>query len=412
MAWSLEIHHLDIGQGDSTLIIAEDDGVGVGAVAQVRAALVDGGTLGKGDDVHDYITNDANLNQVDVIVATHYDADHFGGLRRILSLATPEYDNALIFDQGEPGQLSVKRSRGPGGYVQNIIGRERDYNDYLTAIASRGARTRVTANVSVSTTNLLMQGAGWEDPDWLLGQELLWHGAAPPVGAPTITCIAVNQYVHGAGGPFQSGMAVDPKNEKSIALLVRFNNFRYYMGGDIESTQETQIAQQLNPANNANGRVLAMKVSHHGSDRSTLGTFVNRLRPSAAFISCGYNNTHHHPRPAVLQNLQNCGQLQNYYLTADRNDQKFRTRVGRNTLPAVAPNMAAAYTAKAVVAGCWGGLYDAGAGVEEGHIVLSVTAAQSLQPVTGVLPMGTHRFSVACARANVNAYQNAPIHHD
>ncbi|KFA88245.1 ComEC/Rec2 family competence protein [Archangium violaceum] len=413
MAWNLEIHHIDVGQGDSTLIIARDINF-FGNVVQTQAALVDGGTYAKGVDVHDYVTNTANLNQVDVIVATHYDADHFGGLRRVLGNGTAVYDNALIFDQGEPGQISVKSSRGQTGFVQHISNREQDYTAYLTAINSRGARNRVTANVSCAPPSTHMTAlAGWRQPNWLLGEELLWHGAVPPVGAPTITCIAANQYVDGVvGGPFTSGMAVDPKNEKSLALLVEFNNFRYYLGGDIESTQETRIAQRINPANNAQGRVLAMKVSHHGSDRSTAATFVNRLRPSAAFISCGFDNTHHHPRPTVLQNLQNCATLQHYYLTADRNNQAFRTRVGKNGPPAVAPNLAGAYTAKAVVAGCWGGLYDAGPGVREGNIILSVTTAQSLQPVTGAIPMGTHRFRVTCESANCANHQNVQNDHD
>lgn len=411
MAWNLEIHHIDVGQGDSTLIIARDIN-GFGMVVQERAALVDGGTYAKGLDVHDYVINTANLNQVDVVVATHYDVDHFGGLRRILGHGTNVYDNALIFDQGEPGQVSVKRSRGPGGFVQHISNRELDYTNYLTAITSRGARNRVTAHVSCAPPSTHMtQLAGWQPPNWLLGDELLWYGGVPPVGAPTITCIAVNQYVDGVGGPFTSGMAVDPKNEKSLALLIDFNNFRYYLGGDIESTQEARIAQRLNPANNALGRVLAMKVSHHGSDRSTAATFVNRLRPSAAFVSCGFDNTHQHPRQVVLQSLENCATLQHYYLTADRNNHAFVTRVGRNGPPAVAPNLAGAYTAKAVVAGCWGGMYDAGPGVREGNVVLSVTAAQSALPVTGALPLGTHRFRVRCEAADCANHQNVQNDH-
>lgn len=397
MVWSLEIHHIDIGQGDSTLIVAEDDGVGMGHVAQVRAALVDGGTFVKGTDVHAYVTG-LGLASVDVIVTTHYDVDHFGGLRRVLLENTTVYDNANIFDQGEPGSISVKRARN-GGYIESITGREQSHQLYLNAIASRGARARVTARVASNQPSALAHLAGWQDPDWLLGRELLWHNVVQPGGAPTITCIAANQYVDGRGGPHASGLAVDPKNEKSLALLVQFGNFRYYLGGDLESTQEAQVAIRLNPANNAAGRVLAMKVSHHGSDRSTSQPFLNRLRPSAAFISCGINNIHYHPRPIVLNQLQLCGTLQHYYMTEDRSDAAYYTRVG-DVGTGTAPNLGGAYTAKAVVAGAWGAPYDAApGGPQEGHIVLSVDAVQSQRVVTGPLLVGD-RFTVSCSSAD------------
>ena len=34
------------------------------------------------------------------------------------------------------------------------------------------------------------------------------------------------------------GQGADPSNEKSLAFLVQFGNFRYYIGGDLTTTQE------------------------------------------------------------------------------------------------------------------------------------------------------------------------------
>jgi hypothetical protein len=168
-----------------------------------------------------------------------------------------------------------------------------------------------------------------------------------------MTCIAANQYIRGAGAAnrVQSGQSVDPKNEKSLAFLVQFNNFKYYLGGDIETTQEDHIMTNLNPNDNDAGRILAMKASHHGSDRSTSASFVNCLRPSAAFISCGYNNSFDHPRQEVLNNLEDCVDLQHYYLTEDCDDTAFNARVG--AVEVARPNIAPAYTPKAFVAGSW-----------------------------------------------------------
>lgn len=410
MVWSLAIHHIDVGQGDSTLIVAEDNGVGPGHVAQSRVALVDAGPLTKGADVHSYITTTCNLAHVHAVIATHYDVDHFNGLRYVLNQNSAVYDTARIFDQGEPGRITVKRQRN-NAYVSHIDGRDQNYTSWLDAIAHRGARNRITERVSCSGVDLLMTLGGWHAPDWLLGQELLWHGGVPPVGAPTVECIAVNQFVDLPGanrGPHQSGMTVDPKNENSLALLVTFNNFRYYLGGDLESTQEAALGGLLNPTNTANDRVLAMKVSHHGSDRSSTQAFVNRLRPSAAFISCGINNVHQHPRPAVLNNLQMSPTLQHYYMTEDGSNAAYNTRVGT---PGTAPDLAGAYTAKAVVAGCWGPPHDAGPALTDGHIVLRVSHAQSTCAVTGPLMLGQSRFTVNCETADSALYQALAVTH-
>src|SRR5262249_1576601 len=141
--------------------------------------------------------------------------------------------------------------------------------------------------------------SGWWHPYWLVGREILWTDVAgepiAPVGAgvpPTITCIAVNRYVRNGPGtaaylaPGLMQNAERIKNEKSLAFEVRFGNFRYFIGGDIETLQETTIATYLNQPNTVAGRVHVIKASHHGSDTSTSRAFVDRMRPEAAVISC------------------------------------------------------------------------------------------------------------------------------
>ncbi len=342
-----------------------------------------------------YITDIARLGRLNVMIATHYDEDHYNGLRYLLERNTTIYDNTIIFDQGEQGNITVKRKREEN-YNTTFSNQEDGYLRYLRAIQSRGNRQRVTALIKNSPTTSTERSARWSYPDTLVNQEVLWYGFAGgvPAVSPTMTCIAANQYIRGAGvaNPVQSGVAVEPKNEKSLAFLVQFNNFKYYLGGDIETAQENHIMTNLNPDNNDAGRILAMKASHHGSDRSTSAAFVNRLRPSAAFISCGYNNSFTHPRQTVLNNLEGYVNLQHYYLTEDRDDTAFNARVG--AVGGSAPNIAAAYTLKAVVAGSWGPPYDAAPNIQLGNIVLTVTQAQSMQPPNRDLPVGQSRFTV------------------
>ncbi|MFV1974513.1 MAG: ComEC/Rec2 family competence protein [Candidatus Scalindua sp.] len=384
MAWDLQIYHIDvIGSGDATLVVAENDTTG-----QKRTMLIDGGRLGYGRNLHLAVQDYLEGSNLDVIVATHYDSDHIGGIQFLLNTGHASYANTRIYDQGEQATVYsvwVRNSPGtmPAGRHEArflLFQRENDYTNYLRAV---DGRVRITATVSSSDTldplSLLVTQLNWRQPNWLLGREILWDGTGGiPPGAPTVQCLAVNQYVRNAAGVSnlrRNGLLTTAdrlKNEKSIALKITFNNFRYYVGGDIESTQEdgsfnhaninqnNGIADNLNHNNNLGGRIQAFKTSHHGSDISTSNYFLNRVRPRVAFISCGVNNQYNHPRQRVVNSLQ-ASTCVHYFLTGPSYQ-----------------GGGAVLTQKARVAGVWR-LNQNGTRtlVEEGDIVLTLSQTQS-----------------------------------
>lgn len=65
---NLEVHFLDVGQGDSTLITSGE-----------HAMLIDGGNNNKGNEVEEYLES-KGIEKLDYIIGTHPDADHVGGL--------------------------------------------------------------------------------------------------------------------------------------------------------------------------------------------------------------------------------------------------------------------------------------------------------------------------------------------
>ncbi|OPJ55587.1 ComEC family competence protein [Alkalithermobacter paradoxus] len=69
----LSVHFIDVGQGDSTLIITPDN----------KTMLIDAGDNNSGKTVHDYLKKH-NINKIDVLIGTHPDADHIGGLDYII----------------------------------------------------------------------------------------------------------------------------------------------------------------------------------------------------------------------------------------------------------------------------------------------------------------------------------------
>jgi beta-lactamase superfamily II metal-dependent hydrolase len=82
MAWELQIHTIDVGQGESSLIVARDTAAG----GQHRTMLIDGGEAGFAETVHNYVA--AQLGPLgiplDHILVSHYDGDHSGGVTALL----------------------------------------------------------------------------------------------------------------------------------------------------------------------------------------------------------------------------------------------------------------------------------------------------------------------------------------
>lgn len=431
MPWSLEIHHLDVGSsGDCTIIIARHPGAGGAAIE--RTVLIDAGKasqnpntgIARAQNVHNYLVG-LPIAHVDVIIATHYDDDHYSGLYYLLALPVPSiYDHAIVYDQGQPPLREAYYKRSPTrDHLGNITGYKdsTDYLQYLKALRNNTNVRRATLftnsfqivqyngnhhaaypppalvppppaplpaplNIPIPNNWPAPPPAGWAPgadwlntqyyggnplggandqrpvtgqavlpPHWLLGREVMWGNGmdgqngraafgpgpvAPPPNGPTLTCIAANKWTHQAGGPsfvstldifngpnrmsnaqinmYENGHPSPDDNTKSLGFILEFNNFRYYIAGDLPEAQEdgatnfralpavvfkNGVRQFLNPNNNIPGRVTIIKASHHGSDTSTSRQFVEHLRPCAAIISCSTANTFDHPAQRTINVL-------------------------------------------------------------------------------------------------------------
>lgn len=75
----MEVHFLDVGQADSTLVLCGDE-----------ALLIDGGNNADSSFIYSYL-RDHNVDNLEYIIATHPHEDHIGGLMGALS-----YTNADI----------------------------------------------------------------------------------------------------------------------------------------------------------------------------------------------------------------------------------------------------------------------------------------------------------------------------
>ncbi|WP_312507316.1 MBL fold metallo-hydrolase [Lysinibacillus sp.] len=83
----MRVHFIDVGQGDSILIESPNG----------KTMLVDGGVKGAGPQVVSYL-REIGVSKLDIVVATHPDADHIGGLIPVLNSMTIEqfYDSGKV----------------------------------------------------------------------------------------------------------------------------------------------------------------------------------------------------------------------------------------------------------------------------------------------------------------------------
>lgn len=179
---------------------------------------------------------------------------------------------------------------------------------------------------------VLMSGNKWiKAPDVnrqrstpALGSEILWNSGpqakTAPVGSPMIFTMARNKKVWSWTGTLSP--AIDNNND-CFAVMLRFNKFFFYTGGDLIAEGEDVIADKIRSVQlpNPNGgsfpiatRIAAFKCGHHGANTCTSQKFLDKAIPAAALISCG-NNSYGHPAPGVVERLHKLNSMRYFYLT-------------------------------------------------------------------------------------------------
>lgn len=259
-AQQVKIVHIDVGQGDSTLIIGPS-----------RTLLYDAGVTGSGNEIR-AVLNSLGITSIDYFVAGHYHADHIGAIDEVINGGIPI--NLASYDRG-------------GSYSSQT------YTDYVNAVGTK--RSTITLNQQID-----------------LG------------GGCILTCLAVNgQTNHG-------NVTMTGENDRSIALVLRFGTFDYFIASDLTgggastADVETKIAVDV-------GDVDVLHVGHHGSNTSTNQTLVDTLKPEQAVISCGDGNSYGHPVQSTLDRLAAATQMNTIWQTESGNGgTSSKVKVGGN----------------------------------------------------------------------------------
>jgi len=229
----LEITAIDVGQGDSLLLVSPEG----------HTMLIDGGgSVGPvrsefdfGEDVVAPYLWSRGLDRLDVVVLTHAHGDHIGGLPRII-------------EDFRPSELWV-------GINPEVPGLRRLYEIALA--------NHVVISKHVAT------------------DVFDWGGVNIRVLSP----------------PSDWQTKPKPKNDDSLAFLVRYGDTSALLAGDPPKNMERFVTTESPGAD-------LLKVAHHGSATSTTPEFLAAVHPRFAVISAGYRNSFGHPRQVVLERLQ------------------------------------------------------------------------------------------------------------
>jgi competence protein ComEC len=242
----LELTVLDVGQGDSLLLVSPGG----------RTLLIDGGGAFSGfpgRETHNGVDpgEDAvspylwwrGFQKLDVVALTHAHQDHLGGLTAIL-------DNFHV--------------------LRLWIGRE--VSSPALAKLEELARER---NISIEH-ELRGQSFGWDGVEG----DFLWPASSPEDAARSA------------------------KNDDSLVLRLHYGDQTLLLPGDAEKQAEREI---LSESSTEGMRSSVLKIGHHGSKNSTTPEFLAAVRPRVGIISAGEDNPYGHPSPELLERLENAG---------------------------------------------------------------------------------------------------------
>ncbi len=226
------VHFLSVGQGDAILL----------ETPHGKQILVDGGrggavirALGEVLPSHD--------DTIDIVIATHPDADHIGGLVGVLD----RFHVDTIIHTGATTDTRVYKS----------------FAERIAHEVTEGAREYVVQE----PMHLTIDG---------VTISLLW----PIFGL------------------------VGDSNAGSIVLVARYGDAGVFLSGDAPEVVEGYVVDQFS---SLLSEIEVVKAGHHGSKTSTGEALLSVTQPTFVIVSAGEANQYGHPHDSVITRIKESG---------------------------------------------------------------------------------------------------------
>ena len=298
----MKLFFIDVGQGDACLV--EAPGVRM---------LIDGGPS---RNTRSYLTGwkykwllKAGYKvRFDALFVTHFDADHFSGLTKIIEDSRFEFDaiyhNGIArfhptkskrpteyntdlgkkdFTDGDPDRpkalLTTFDNIDDAKQLLAVGGLMSSFQKFLEAIVLAGQQGRLGKLKRLTNRDAQVPGFG-------AGKNLKIDVLGPVPTSPSGEC----QFQW-----FESSSHT--RNGHSLVLKLNYGNRSVLLGGDLNSESEQHLMNHYHPENPF--QVSVTKACHHGSSDFDVD-FLKAVQPYATVVSSGDNENYSHPRADAL----------------------------------------------------------------------------------------------------------------
>jgi len=222
----------DVGQGDALIIRSEG-----------KVAVVD---VGREDPAIDSCLRDLNISKIDLLILTHFDMDHVGGVVGAVSGRTVSKAMVTSFVDTRPG----------ADFVQNVLDAQ--------GIETIKAEKDMTGTLGAFS----------------------WQVLSPHRGAPE----------------------AEDSNDGSVSMLWIDTQMVLYTLADLGERAQLRIGAESSQllTRSYGSRIVVVKVAHHGSGDQA-PEFYEAIRPDLALVSVGQHNSYGHPTDRTLKLLDRVG---------------------------------------------------------------------------------------------------------
>ncbi|KAK6505086.1 hypothetical protein TWF481_007008 [Arthrobotrys musiformis] len=318
--WVVQSFHINVGAGDAAIhvrAVATTDGEGSFATYKFdRAVLIDGGD-GNAEGVANIkrlleelpsqYTNieDDEWLKLDAVVITHWDSDHWEGVKELMS-KTLDDDGRLPFFKYEGVGKNTKYLTtfySPHASFPSGSGFKADEKSKPPTIQFQGntiakfyhGRKLLGTNFFEEVTLLegKMPGSPKELFDARKKTTIDRHPAMFCVSSNTFSPLDVVQLIDAP---------ITKENQRSIASVITWpkGNITHYFAGDLHYQNETAISKwvKAGQTQHVKAHIPTIKLSHHGAKSSTPVDMFEQYQPDTVIISAG--GKHGHPSPETV----------------------------------------------------------------------------------------------------------------
>ena len=288
----LQVHFMDVGQGDSILILFPDG----------KDMLIDCGNKSSGYDfdvtagyLEDYLPD----GKLDYLMLTHGDEDHVEYMDEILEMyqvSTVFMPNVLAEPSGT--QSSDRLQAEIDALDQNKVGMFTDEDTlntnayaefFIAALSEPDCEIVLTVDPDEDTNSIVItDGTKQADGSYAGATYML-----------TFYC-PTEEYYEETGFNAANGFSeAEYKNAISPIGILEYNGVRVVLTGDSNEINEPLFVERAGYID-----CDVLKVGHHGSETSSTEEFLDAVDCEYAIISCNAEgNTFYHPRQNTLDRL-------------------------------------------------------------------------------------------------------------